>query len=482
MINTRDFGLGCFFILVLISNLFAQDKKIEIGTTDVAVNQYFKMTLTVENERLKNYSPFPDIEGFVKRGTSSSSSTSFINGKMTSSQSITQNYQPTREGNFNVPGFSMEVNGEQISVSSFTIKVGEAKQQQQRRSNDPFGDPFDMFRKRESEPTEFIDVEADAFLALTTDKPEVYVGEGFTTTLAFYVAESNRADMRFYDLGKQITDIVKEIKPASCWEENFNIDNINGQPVTINNRAYTQYKIYQAAFYPLNLDEISFPSVGLKLIKYKVAKNPSFFGRNRMEDYETFYSKPKTVKVKELPPHPLKERVAVGDYRLAEKINSLELKTGESFNYSFNIIGEGNISAMEEPSLPTTDAFDFYAPNVKQDITRSSGRVTGTKSFNYYGIPNEPGSYKLGDYFQWIFFNPEEDKYDTLRSNQTLVVSGASRKNEYILSNDMGSFYDGVEFKDNTLSGLNDGSWMTILTNIFIVIMLGLTGYMVFKK
>lgn len=482
MINTRVFGLGCFFILVLLSSAFAQDKKIAIGSTDVAVNQYFKITLTVENERLKNYSPFPDIEGFVKRGTSSSSSTSFVNGRMTSSQSITQNYQPTREGTFNIPGFSMEVNGENISVSGFTIKVGEAKQQQQRRSNDPFGDPFDMFRNRDSEPAEFIDVEADAFLALTTDKPEVYVGEGFTTTLAFYVAESNRADMRFYDLGKQITDIVKEIKPSSCWEENFNIDNINGQPVTINNRAYTQYKIYQAAFYPLNLQDISFPSVGLKLIKYKVAKNPSFFGRNRMEDYETFHSKPKSVKVRELPPHPLKERVAVGDYRLAEKINSLEVKTGESFNYTFNIIGEGNISAMEEPVLPETDAFDLYAPNVKQDINRSSGRVTGTKSFNYYGIPNEPGEYKLGDYFQWVFFNPDEGKYDTLKSQQTLVVTGASRKNEYILANDMGSFYDGMEFKDNTLAGLNESSWMKMLMNLFIVIMVGLTGYMLFKK
>ena len=71
-----------------------------------------------------------------------------------------------------------------------------------------------------------MDIEANAFLALTTDKPEVYVGEGFTTTLAFYVSEENRAELRFYDLGKQITDIVKEIKPNTCWEENFNIDNI----------------------------------------------------------------------------------------------------------------------------------------------------------------------------------------------------------------------------------------------------------------
>ena len=137
---------------------------------------------------------------------------------------------------------------------------------------------------------------------------------------------------------------------------------------------------------------------------------------------------------------------------------------------------------MEEPVVPTTDAFDFYAPNVKQDITRSSGRVTGTKSFNYYGIPNEPGTYELGDYFQWVFFNPDDEKYDTLRSNQTLVVTGESRKNQYILSNDMGSFYDGIEFKDNKLVGMNESSWMRIFTNIFIVMMLGLTAYMVFKK
>ncbi|MEQ9303666.1 MAG: BatD family protein, partial [Marinoscillum sp.] len=429
MINTRVLGLGCCFILVFLTNVLAQEKKLEISSKNVALNEYFKITLSVENERLKNYSPFPDIDGFVKRGTSSSTSTSIVNGRMTSSQSITQNYQPTREGQFNVPGFTMTVNGEDISAAGFQITVGPAAQQQQRRSNDPFADPFDMFRNRDTQPTEFIDVEADAFLALTTDKQDVFVGEGFTTTLAFYVAESNRADMRFYDLGKQITDIVKEIKPSNCWEENYNIDNINGQPVTINNRAYTQYKIYQATFYPLNLDLIEFPSVGLKLIKYKVAKNPSFFGRNRKEDFETFHSKPKRVVVRELPSHPLKEQVAVGDYQLAEKINSLDLKTGESFNYSFNIMGEGNISALEAPNIPTTDAFDFYAPNVKQDITRSNGRVRGTKSFSYYGIPNEPGEYELGKYFNWIFFNPDTEKYDTLRSRQVLNVTGDSRKN-----------------------------------------------------
>lgn len=478
MKNTTVSWLGCLFTLIFSWSAAAQDKKIEVGNTNVALNQYFQVTLKVENERLKDYSAFPELDGFVKRGTSSSSSTSFVNGRMSTSQSIIQNYQPTREGTFNVAGFSMEVNGETVSVSGFTVKVGPARQQQQPRSNDP----FDRFRNRESEPMEFVDVDADAFLALTTDKKEVYVGEGFTTTLAFYVSESNRADMRFFELGKQITEIVKAIKPANCWEENFNIDNINGVPTKVNNKPYTQYKVYQAAFYPLNEDPIEFPSVGLKLIKYKVAKNPSFFGRNKQEDFETFYSKAKEVKVKPLPAHPLKDRVAVGDYRLAEKINSLELKTGESFNYDFNIIGEGNISAIDEPVIPETDQFDFYAPNMKQNLTRSGGKVRGTKSFNYYGIPNEPGNYELGDFFQWVFFNPEKDTYDTLRSRQVLTVTGESRKNEYIMSNDLGSFYDTIEFKENELSDLDGSPWMRIFANVFIVVMLALTAFMFIRK
>lgn len=467
MSHTRVGWLGCLFILIFSVTARAQDVSVAVGQTEIGLNQYFQITLKVENERLKNYSPFPDLDGFVKRGTSSSSSTSFVNGRMSSSQSIIQNYQPTKEGTFRIPAFNMSANNQEVRVESFTVKVGPPAQQQ-RQSYDPFGDPFDMFRNRNNEPTEFVDVNAEAFLALSTDKKEVYVGEGFTTTLAFYVAESNRAELRFFDLGPQLTEIVKQIKPATCWEENFNIENIQGEPTTINGKAYTQYKIYQAAFYPLNEQTIEFPQVGLKMIKYKVAKNPSFFGRNRQEDYETFYSKTKKIDVKPLPPHPLRESVAVGQYRLAEQINSLDLNTGESFNYVFNIMGEGNISAVEEPKLPTTDEFDFYAPNVKQNINRSSGRVSGTKSFNYYAIPNEPGQFALGDYFQWVYFNPEKAVYDTLKSRQIVNVVGSSRKNEYILSTDMGSFYDSIEFKENTLSSLDDSSWMRIFANLFV--------------
>src|SRR5690606_14320898 len=128
------------------------------------------------------------------------------------------------------------------------------------------------------------------------------------------------------------------------------------------------------------------------------------------------------------------------------------------------------------------DQFEFYEPNVRQDITRQSNRVTGTKSFDYFMIPKEPGRYKLADYFQWIFFNPKTEKYDTLKSQLVVNVTGESKKNEAIQSNDLGSFYDKIEIADNNLQTIHDTGWQRWAFNSFILVMLAGSTYLVLRK
>ena len=458
----------------------AQEVKIILGPDEIGENQPWTITVTVQNERLRNYDNFPDIEGFRKRGTSSQATTNIVNGQVSSSQSVIMTYLPLRQGNVNVPSFKMKINDKLISVSGKKVTVGPAVQQQR----DPFRSFFDtpaddFFGRRE---TEFVDIKEEAFLAFTTSKDEVYTGEGFNATLSFFVSEDNRAPLQFYELGKQLSEMLKKVKPNNCWEENFNIENIEGQTVTIQGKEYTQYKIYQATYYPLNTETIVFPSVGLEMIKYRVAKNPSFFGQNRKEDFKTFYSKPKTVKVRDLPPHPLRETVAVGDYQLYEHMPTTDIETGRSASYVFNIFGEGNISAIEKPRLTRDDNFEFYEPNVRQDIKRDNGRVTGTKSFNYFLIPKEPGQYNLGKYFQWVFFNPRKQKYDTLKSKLTVYVTGESKKNEVIQANDAGAFYDKIESGDNTLKTINDTDWVRTSFSIFTLFVFGASVFLLFRK
>ncbi|MEM9674962.1 MAG: BatD family protein, partial [Bacteroidota bacterium] len=296
------------------------------------------------------------------------------------------------------------------------------------------------------------------------------------------VSKQNLAELNFYQLGEQIADIRKQITPANVWEENFEIENISNQSVTINGEGYKQYKLYQATFYPNNTQSIAFPKVALKMIKYKIAKNPSFFGPRRQEDFITFTTKPINIKVKELPAHPLQASAAVGNYRLKEAVSNDRLTTGNSFTYTFTVQGEGNINYIAEPQLRNTDNFDFYDPTVARTINHRDNRVTGQKSFSYYAIPNEPGSYDIGKYFSWVFFNPHSEQYDTLIASTVLQVEGESRKNMQVDAQDAGPFYNKITSIDNTLKSRNNDGWLQLAANLIILGMLILTVVVVLKK
>jgi hypothetical protein len=475
-----------FLILITIFFGFcvknqAQNIQIILGPDEIALNQAFTITVEVQNDRIKELDGFPEIQGFDRVGQSTSSSTNIINGQYSTTQSIIQNYVPQREGRVVIPPFTMTVNGKTIRSQGKTVTVGPAVQQQRRY--DPFSyDPFEEFFGRR-QPQEFIEVKEDAFLALTTDKDDVYVGEGFTATLGLYVSLSNRADLNWPDnISEQLADIKKKITPSNCWEENFKISNLNPEIVNINNKRYRHWKLYQAAFYPLNDESISFPSIDFDMIKYKVAKNQTFFGRSKKADNITFKTKPKTVSVKQLPPHPMKNQVPVGKYFLSEEISDEQLNTGQSFTYEFTVQGEGNISAIDNPTVSKSQDFDFYPPNIRQNINRSNNIVRGSKSFTYYAIPNEPGDFDLGDYVSLVYFDPYEEKYDTLKSDIRLTATGESKKNVAISSNDLGSFYNMIDIENNKLENAGSEGLLKLLANFFIIIMLGLTIYLMIKK
>ena len=463
-------------ILVYPVFVYAQDPVIAIGQNSIAANEMFTISATLNNEQLKTYSNFPDIPGFQKRGISSQSSTNIVNGQMSYSQTIVQNYAPTKEGKFKLPPFAMELNGKRAQSPGTVITVGPPRQVQQ--MDDPFAE---FFGRTPSGNKEFLDVKEDAFFAITTSKDKVYVGEGFTATLAFYVAEANKAEMQFYDIGNQMQSILKKVKQANCWEENFNIEEIQPVQVVIDGKKFAEYKLYRATFYPLNKKPVKFPSLAIKMIKYKVAKNPSFFGQNKVQDFKTFQTKPKIVIVKDLPPHPLKENVSVGMFKLEESVQNKKIVTGKSFNYNFKIVGEGNIQSIRNPLIKENKVLDVYPPNTFQDINRSGAVVSGAKNFNYFMVPKEPGKYKMKDFIYWVYFNPKTSKYDTLKPKFNLNIQGDSHKNAAVNANDYNDFMDIIENYDNGFVNPEKDQFLKMMANCFIIFLFGLTIFVIVK-
>ncbi len=456
----------------------AQKTEINLGPDEITQNDTWTIAITVYNEPLKSYDAFPEIKGFRKGTEMRRSFTSSVNGKVNSVQSVIMNYYPLKAGVITVPSVSMKINDKLVRVQGKQVTVKKAPQYNQppnaynRKPDDFFG----------ADDSQFVEVRDDAFLALTTDKKEVYLGEGVNAVLAFYMPEDNLATLRWYDLSKQLTEILKKLKPTSCWEENFEIENVEGDLVTINGRQFLRYKIYQAMFYPFNTQPINFPAVSLDMLKYNVARNPSYFRSNTRETLKTYTSKPVTVKVKELPPHPLSNSVAVGEFRLDDRIIDTNLKTGQSAAYEFNIVGEGNIASLPQPKVRKGGALEIYDPSTRQELSKSRNRISGTKSFRYFMIPKEPGQYKLGDYFQWVYFSPQRERYDTLRSNTTVYITGESKQNETIDAQDPGSFYEQIQVADNQLRAASGGNRSGWWFHGFLLVMVGASMFLLLKK
>jgi hypothetical protein len=256
--------------------------------------------------------------------------------------------------------------------------------------------------------------------------------------ISFFMSEQNQAPFQFYEPGKQLDAILKKLKPSNAWEENFSITTIEPQTVELKGKRWVKFKVFESTFFPFSEGKINIPRVPWEMIKYKVAKNPSLFGANRQEDFKVFYSSPKVITVKPLHPHPLKNEVAVGVFQLRENISNLEVKTGEGFTYNFGISGIGNINSLAAPKRLPGANLNAYDPNVRQQINRGYGRVSGIKEFDYFITLNEAGTYPLRNYFNWIYFDSERGVYDTLRPKASISVSGESKVNEALSGQRLG--------------------------------------------
>jgi hypothetical protein len=454
--------------IIIPKTAFCQEITIQVGATTIGLNEDFEVTVTVKDGELKKYSEFPTINGMNKAEIYTSQSINFVNGQVSKTQAVTQRYRATRQGTYFLRPFNMTVNGEQVRHAGASIDV---------KGKSATTNPFDSFWGK-TENTEYISVQDDAFFSITTNKQNPFVGEGFTVTMSFYVAVSNRATLNFYELGEQKAEILKQIRPKNTLEENFNIIQPVPEMVSIKGKEYRQYKVYQGVFYALSPQNISIPAIPFKMVKYDVAVNSQSIFNQMKENIKTYYSEPISITVKDLPAHPLKDQVPVGNYILKEQIASNNLKTGQSVEYQFRIEGEGNLSVIEKPKLPKTGNFDFYEPTISEMLRRNNNTVYGTKDFNYYIIPNEPGLYPMKDYFSYIFFNTKKGDYDTLASQITLSVTGESRKNASIGSADLGSFYDRINEESNSLRSRNEITWEKYGINgiaVLLVLILGLS-------
>lgn len=435
--------------------------KLSLVSRNIALNE--PLQLVLESDKDLKQVGMPNLPNFTRGNMSTSTNVTIMNGRMSKVLKLTQKYFPTKTGKFTIPNFTITVDGKKIPVNSFSVTVGPAKKRRQ-------SSIFDFFNNNNRQPQEYISVKADAFFAVSSNKKEVYRGEPFTLTMAFYKAIGNRAPLEFTsDLGNQVAELSKKIKPSNCWEENSRISNVTAKRITIGQKTYQQYVIYQSTFFPFENETIKIPQVGLKMIKYDVAKQRTFWGRNQRANQAVFNSKPITIKVKDLPAHPFKNTVSVGDYELSEVIEADQNETLENFSYRFKISGQGNITAISTPQLIPSSYLNIYPEAETMTINRENGIVYGNKTFNYFVEAQETGEYALGDYLYWIYFNYRTEKYDTLIPQKTVSVKVNKQVSNSTDQTTRKPKQELIYTADNQIYKLEENNTFQSVANIFVV-------------
>jgi len=235
--------------------------------------------------------------------------------------------------------------------------------------------------------------------------------------------------------------------------------------------------MYQARLFPITLEDITLPPIALNML---VTDNSEAVNVER-KVVKSFYSKPVRISVRQLPDHPLRDQLPVGQYSLKEKLSAELVYPGESIRYMFKVEGTGNIAAIQAPLLQTNSSFDIYPPEVSQIIKRSYQGVVGEKTFDYFIVPGKDGTFPLSRYFQWIYFDLEKEKYDTLRSAKTLQVKGEDFKLPTLSLNGSSGLYDNLESLDSSKESVDYKKIVKDITSTLVIILL-IAMIWVFRK
>lgn len=465
---------------------------IELSETDFSIERPFTISVTLPNTTARPKIVFPNLASLTKSGTTATQTTTEINGKNVVSQVIKQEYLAQNVGTFRIAPFAILVNGVSIRSTGIVLTVRPVAGQPSSPLNNTV--------------TTALAEKGGAFLSLTASSPAIYEGQGVTLRLIFYAAENYPYELRFDQVEQQLQTITRQIRPAGAWEENAGISELKPRSIQIKGRPFREFLIYQSTFFPLRSQRIQLPAVTLMMLRVKTATGlpatglpattlpPTATKPTSATDTEpvSFVSQPLTIEVKPLPGVAAGKLMPVGTFRLIEQLTQSVVAPGQSTAYEFRVEGIGNIATLPAPTVTPGTDLDVFPPEIRRIVNRQAIPIDGQKSFKYFLVARQKGTISLRNTFEWVYFDPQTARFDTLRPSTTLRVGGLgstfdgpihdSVQAESAETSAQNSIYAGITQLDSHQQPLNLAILVRAVADVLIVLMLLGMIYIFLKK
>lgn len=374
----------------------------QVSKNRVAVGEQFQIAFTLNGPG--NNLVYSNLKDFnIHMGPNQSQSMSIVNGNMSQSTTISFIISAKKEGKITIGPASVMANGNQkLETAPIVIEVikGSAQASQ---GNNP------------SDPNQFASeiTNEDLFVRTFLSKAKCYIGEQITVTQKVY----SRVDLRGFQN-------IKFPPYNGFWsQQEEGNKQINLQQEVLNGITYFVAEYNKVYLFPQRSGTLNIEPVELEcIVRRATQRQPrnifeQFFGAGGYEDVAVkVKSKPVKVEVKELPEEGKPEGFtgAVGNFSYKTELSKEQVKANDAVNIKLTVTGKGNIALLEAPKAELPESFETYDPKVNETI-KTSGGVSGSKTFDYLVIPREKGEFIING-LNFSFFDPEKKQYVKLPS------------------------------------------------------------------
>lgn len=348
----------------------------------VAVGDPINIKFTIENGR-GDITP-PDFSDFnVVFGPSRSTNFQIINGRQSSTMSLSYTLRAKAEGKYTIGSAVAKVGSKLLKSDPIEINVVKGKAPssqntgQQGHSRKPAADK-------------------NLIVRMLLSKNKVYQGEGLVITFELLSRYNN------LDLGETSFPSLN-----GFWSEDIKSGQTSWEPdyEYIDRVPYRKAILRKKLLFPQRQGTIE-----IDPFKITAQINRSFFNAGTQVSAQSYAQK---IEVLPLPGGaPESFNGAVGEYVFSGKAGQTEIRANDAIDLSLEVKGKGNLKLIKAPSIEFPSDFEVYDPELEDRISVSGGGMSGSRTFEYLVIPRFPGKYDIPE-FDFTYFSPSKEQYVT---------------------------------------------------------------------
>lgn len=400
--------------------------------SQVIVGRPFQLTYSVNQRSRDLRAPeFTDFDVLAGPYTSTSSSTSFVNGHRTSSFSQTYTYtlMASKAGTYTIQPATIKVDGENVQSNGVRIQVLPEDEQPQQSSQQGGQNAQSSQNSQSTQSAQSSNANSDnLFVRTIASKTRVHEQEALMVTYKLYFANVDVA---------QLTNNTKLPEFTGFLKQELEQGEVQTQLEHYNGRNYQTAVLYRTILYPQHSGDITIdPAKFEAVLRVQTQRQV----RSIFDDFFASYTNVTkmltapgvTIHVAALPGgKPAGFSGGVGKFSMTPSISQTEVQTNDAVTIKIDITGAGNMKLLKTPAIDWPEGFEPYDPKVTNNFNTTTAGVSGTKSIEYLAIPRNAGEYTIPP-ITFSYFDIEDKAYRTLSTPEyTIYVKrGAGDKSD----------------------------------------------------